>query len=117
MGTTQFWSVPYAFYAGRSGSSTFFAGSVNPSASQGQNGDFYLNITSYTLFGPKSNGGMTFSWNTPHLGLSRKVGTFTKKISFWGPGQGEIPLEALWVASFFGVNIHGVNSCQGYSTP
>ena len=56
MGTTQFWSVPYAFYAGRSGSSTFFAGAVNPSASQGQNGDFYLNTTSYTLFGPKANG-------------------------------------------------------------
>jgi hypothetical protein len=60
MGTTQFWSVPYAFYAGRSGSSTFFAGSINPSASQGQNGDFYLNTISYTLFGPKSNG----SWGT-----------------------------------------------------
>jgi len=57
MGTTQFWSVPYAFYAGRSGSSTFFAGTVNPTATQGQNGDFYLNTISYTLFGPKSSSG------------------------------------------------------------
>jgi len=57
MGTTQFWSAPYAFYAARSGSSTFIAGSVNPTLTQGQNGDFYLNTVSYTLFGPKSSGG------------------------------------------------------------
>jgi len=57
MGTTQFWSVPYAFYSGRSGSSTFFAGTVNPMATQGQNGDFYLNTISYALFGPKSSSG------------------------------------------------------------
>jgi hypothetical protein len=56
MGTTQFWSVPYAFYAGRSGSSTFYAGLSNPTNSQGQDGDFFLNTSTYTLFGPKSGG-------------------------------------------------------------
>ena len=56
-GVTQFWSVPYAFYANRSGSSTFIAGSVNPTSTQGQVGDFYLNTVSYTLFGPKTSSG------------------------------------------------------------
>ncbi len=54
IGVTQFWSVPYAFYAGKSGSPSFYSGSVNPTGSQGQNGDFYLNTSTYTLFGPKT---------------------------------------------------------------
>ena len=57
LGTQQMMSVPYAFYSGRSGSSTFFAGSTNPLTSQGQNGDFYLNTSSYVLFGPKVSSG------------------------------------------------------------
>ena len=56
MGTTQFWSVPYAFYAGKSGSSTFMAGGTDPSTVIGDNGDFYLNTNTYSLFGPKTNG-------------------------------------------------------------
>ena len=56
MGTSQFWSVPYAFYAGKSGSSTFFAGATDASNTVGNDGDFYLNTTTYMLFGPKTNG-------------------------------------------------------------
>ena len=56
-GVTQFWSVPYAFYANRSGSSTFLADITNPLSSIGQNGDMYLNTTTYQLFGPKTNAG------------------------------------------------------------
>jgi len=56
MGTTQLWSVPYAFYSTRSGSSTFMAGNNDPAAAIGQNGDFYLNTNSYNLFGPKTAG-------------------------------------------------------------
>jgi hypothetical protein len=56
-GVTQFWSVPYAFYANRSGSSTFLADITNPLPSIGQNGDMYLNTTTYQLFGPKTNAG------------------------------------------------------------
>ena len=55
---------------------------------------------------------ISFSWNNTPLGLAKKIGILTKKISFGGPGQGELPIEALWVSSFFGVNIHGINSCQ-----
>jgi uncharacterized protein (TIGR02145 family) len=56
MGTSQFWSVPYAFYSGNSSGSTFLAGTTDPSVSVGKNGDFYLNTINYTLFGPKVNG-------------------------------------------------------------
>ena len=54
---------------------------------------------------------ISFSWNNTPLGLSKKIGTLTKNIQYGGPGNGEIPIEALWVASFFGVNIHGINTC------
>ncbi len=56
MGTSQFWSVPYAFYAARSGSSTFYAGAADPLNAVGNDGDFYLNNSSYMLFGAKANG-------------------------------------------------------------
>ena len=35
---------------------TILSGAVNPAAGTGNNGDFYLNTTTSTLFGPKAGG-------------------------------------------------------------
>ena len=43
---------------------TLLNGAANPAPSAGNNGDFYINTTTYTLYGPKSNG----SW--PASGIS-----------------------------------------------
>ncbi|MCC9137878.1 beta strand repeat-containing protein, partial [Pontibacter silvestris] len=40
---------------GESGN-TILNGSGNPTLSTGKDGDFYINLTNYTLFGPKANG-------------------------------------------------------------
>ena len=55
MGTSQLWSVPYAFYSGSTTGSTFLAGSTDPSSGIGKNGDVYLNTSTYVLYGPKTN--------------------------------------------------------------
>ncbi len=61
MGTTQLLSVPYALYAKSSGTNVFdgktiLNGITNPSISIGTNGDFYINTSTNSLFGPKTNG-------------------------------------------------------------
>lgn len=58
------WPTPGVSLVGPSGSSgtsgtngnTILNGSGNPSSGQGVNGDFFLNTTSSTLFGPKASG-------------------------------------------------------------
>ena len=65
-GASQLLSVPYALYAanistavgpqgpaGPDGKS-ILSGSIDPTFAQGVDGDFYLNTTTATLFGPKS---------------------------------------------------------------
>jgi hypothetical protein len=67
-GASQLLSVPYALYAanistavgpqgpaGPDGKS-ILSGSIDPTFTQGVDGDFYLNTTTATLFGPKSGG-------------------------------------------------------------
>ena len=67
MGTTQMSSVPYALYAetanvpgvaGPAGANgkTVLNGTVNPTAGNGVDGDFYINTTTKQLFGPKTAG-------------------------------------------------------------
>lgn len=66
MGTTQLMSVPYALYAGTSGSSTpgpagtdglnLLNGTIDPGSTTGVDGEFYINTTTNTLFGPKVSG-------------------------------------------------------------
>ena len=60
MGTTQFWSVPYAMVSGSSGNASFLAGTIAPIATIGKDTDFYLNTATYELYGPKTNG----AWGT-----------------------------------------------------
>ena len=68
-GTSQLLSTPYALYAKTSGSSTpgpagtngvdgktVLNGTSNPTAAIGANGDFFINTSSNTLFGPKAAG-------------------------------------------------------------
>jgi hypothetical protein len=60
MGVSQFWSVPYAFYAGNLTSPAFLAAAGDPTAATGKDGDTYLNTLTYNFFGPKTNG----NWGT-----------------------------------------------------
>ncbi|MDY0281894.1 MAG: hypothetical protein RBR35_15195, partial [Salinivirgaceae bacterium] len=60
LGTTQLLSVPYALFAadGNQGAAgadgrTVLNGTSNPQSTLGTNGDFYINTTTNTLFGPK----------------------------------------------------------------
>jgi hypothetical protein len=76
IGSEQLLSVPYALFAqqaanagsgtpgpqgppGQDGN-TIYNGSINPDPLLGTNGDFYINTTTYTLFGPKTETG----WGT-----------------------------------------------------
>jgi len=75
MGTTELISVPYALYANSSGSSipgpqgppgpqgiagtngkTILNDTINPQSAIGNDGDFFINTSTSTLFGPKSAG-------------------------------------------------------------
>jgi len=75
MGTTELISVPYALYANSSGSSipgpqgppgpqgiagtngkTILNDTLNPQSSIGNDGDFFINTSTSTLFGPKTAG-------------------------------------------------------------
>jgi hypothetical protein len=61
-GVSQFLSVPYALYAKESGTAgpagqdgkSILHGTANPSMAIGNEGDFYINTTTNTLYGPKS---------------------------------------------------------------
>ncbi|MBK7762732.1 MAG: tail fiber domain-containing protein [Bacteroidetes bacterium] len=54
---TQLLSVPFALYAGNATSSnTVLNGTINPTNTIGNNGDFYINTASNQIFGPKSSG-------------------------------------------------------------
>lgn len=68
IGTSQLMSVPYALYAKTSGSSTpgpqgtagldgntVLNGTVEPTT-EGSEGDFYINTTTYEIYGPKTGG-------------------------------------------------------------
>jgi hypothetical protein len=56
MGASQFWSVPYAFYAGSLTTPALLASEGDPSPSTGKDGDTYLNTITHTIFGPRTNG-------------------------------------------------------------
>ena len=54
-GGQQLLSVPYALYANQSGGGkVLLNGITNPLVTQGTTGDFYINTTTNTLFGPKT---------------------------------------------------------------
>ena len=54
-GGQQLMSVPYALYANQSGGGkALLNGTTNPQATLGTAGDFYINTTTNTLFGPKT---------------------------------------------------------------
>ena len=54
-GGQQLMSVPYALYANQSGGGkVLLNGITNPLVTQGTTGDFYINTTTNTLFGPKT---------------------------------------------------------------
>lgn len=44
---------------------TILSGMGNPTVGQGQNGDFYINVTNWTIWGPKTNG----AWGTSGTSL------------------------------------------------
>ena len=56
MGASQFWSVPYAFYAGSLTTPAFLAAAGDPTTVTGKDGDTYLNTLTTMIFGPKTNG-------------------------------------------------------------
>ena len=54
-GGQQLMSVPYALYANQSGGGkVLLNGTTNPQATLGTAGDFYINTTTNTIFGPKT---------------------------------------------------------------
>ena len=79
--------VPFALYAAHTGATgtqgpagsngldgkTVLNGTINPNANLGTNGDFYINTTTNSLFGPKTNG----SWGNgvPLVGPQGIAGT------------------------------------------
>jgi hypothetical protein len=60
IGNNELLSVPYAFYAENSGNSsgtsnTILNGTALPNENIGNEGDFYINISTNQIFGPKTN--------------------------------------------------------------
>src|SRR5690606_36895715 len=60
IGNNELLSVPYAFYAENSGNSsvnsnTILNGTAVPNENLGNEGDFYINISTNQIFGPKTN--------------------------------------------------------------
>jgi len=64
--------------AGQAGSQ-IYSGNAAPSASQGTNGDYYLDATNYVLYGPKTASG----WGTGII-LKGATGTANVIYSAWG---------------------------------
>src|SRR5579862_1645473 len=54
-----------------SGGASFWNGTVAPSNIVGANGDFYLNTSTYCLYGPKAAG----AWPTPCVSLVGQPGS------------------------------------------
>jgi hypothetical protein len=77
MGVSQLLSVPYALYAesGRNGKNglNILNGTADPSSGAGVDGEFYINTTTQTIFGPKTSG----AWPTgiPLVGPAGVAGT------------------------------------------
>ena len=79
---------------------TILSGAVNPVNGQGNNGDFYLNTSSSTLFGPKVAG----AWSLPGVSLIGPIGPT-------GPaGSGAAPANT---AAFWGAAGNGTGQTVG----
>lgn len=84
--------------AGKAGSQTY-SGSGAPSAATGTTGDYYLDVTNYILYGPKTASG----WGTGIV-LKGATGTANVIYSAWGyasnPRDTTIDESKLWVVNF-----------------
>ena len=114
--TSQLMSVPYALYAEKAGNNTpgpsgppgaigpqgtpgmngtngtdgktLLSGTENPADSIGKKGDFYINTTSNTIFGPKASGnwpisGVSMVGPTGPTGNGFNNGTVKNQIMYW----------------------------------
>ncbi len=86
IGTTQLQSVPYALYANSAGGAILQSGTGLP-AGGGNNGDFYIDIGTYTLYGPYSSGG---GWGSGTLLKGNNGNTILNGTTAPTPGQGTI---------------------------
>lgn len=84
--------------AGKAGSQ-IYSGSGAPSTATGTTGDYYLDVTNYVLYGPKTSSG----WGTGII-LKGATGTANVIYSAWGYGANPrdtmIDESNLWVVNF-----------------